>query len=419
MQKANTKTEHILASVKCSSFGALIIFIVLIIQGMSRGMIIKGVPDWLCPAVERGLVAVWNEIPDNAFTDREATLQIVASRLFTGYEVKVNPTPEVIFKSSQKKIITPKINLILPDLREFALEWFKNDINGIEDKILNLVKDLPQDAYTWADEALREQINLLVKKILPGWEFTQQIFISNASTNINILFRPETPVIIAVEPELHSRILPAMLRNYLESKIIPALNPLIGVPVKWADVHKDEIEIFSRDFLEDRNAVTNMKGNVKILFKAAAISSLEASVDSEKFLFNLWVATYAGINERYPEFGALFSYRPGFDFNPEIFSELDLKLNNFDTIFRLGINVEPVKNFRAGIGIQWGDGDYFFTAKYSTERLKNYYAWWRWYPDIKIHESAAGYQFDEHIAIELYYNSSDGNNFGLRGLWYL
>ena len=382
-------------------------------------MIIKGVPDWLYPAVEHGLVAVWNEIPDNPNTDREGTLQIVASRLFTGYDVKVNPAPEVIFKSSQSKIITPKINLILPDLREFALEWFKNDIKGLDSEILNLVKDLPQNAYTWADEALREQISILVKKDLPGWEFSQQIFISHENTVINILFRPETPVIIAVEPELHSRILPAMLRNDLQSKIIPALNPLIGIPVKWADVHKNEIEIFSRDFLEDRNAVTNMKGNVKISFKSAAISSLEASVDSEKFLFNLWVAAYAGIDERYPEFGALFSYRPGLEFNPEIFSELNLALNDFEALFRLGVNFEPVKNFRAGIGFQWGDSEYFLMAKYSTERLKNYYAWWRWYPDIKIHESAAGYQFDEHIAIELYFNNSDGNNFGLRGLWYL
>ena len=72
MPKARTKTGHISVLAKCFS-----LFLLLVNAERTSCMELQGLPEWLSPVAERGLSAVWNEIPDDEGTDREKTLEIV------------------------------------------------------------------------------------------------------------------------------------------------------------------------------------------------------------------------------------------------------------------------------------------------------------------------------------------------------
>ena len=293
---------------------------------------------------------MWSEIPNRQDIDREGTLAIVAARLFAGYDVKVQPKrdgPAIIFVASDE-IIKPEVKLNRPDLRGMALEWFSNDIAGVDDEIFALVENLPQSAFTWADEELRSKIGKIVENKLPGWDFSVQIYISQNSTLINISFRPSTNLILAIKPDLYSHTVPVMIRSYLEAKLIPAFSPLIGVPVQWAKTHKEEIETFANEFLEDRHSVENLRADVSVTFVADTVSSLEARVDSKDFMFQMWVAAFAGLEGRYPEVGAFFGFRPDVWLKPEIYIEAIFSLNDFDVISRVGGRFELVNNFWLG-----------------------------------------------------------------------
>ena len=212
---------------------------------------VSGIPSWLEGAVARSLNAVWQEIPDTPEIDRYATLELVASRLFAGYDVKVSPDgsePAVIF-SAHDEVIAPNVRIVMPELRGMSVSWFMDDTSGISEDVAAILDGVPQSALTWADDALRERLGLLISERLPGWEFTQQIYISRESTLITLSFRPSSHMVLAVNPSIYSTTIPAMFRSDLEAKLLPEFSSLIGIPVKWAEMHKHDIERHARKFL--------------------------------------------------------------------------------------------------------------------------------------------------------------------------
>ncbi len=417
MRRVKTRTKRISVSAKCSS----IVVFLLVYASCSHALTVSGLPSWLEGAVIRSLNAVWSEIPNTPDIDREGTLAVVASRLFAGYEVHVKAEregPAIFFVPHKDELIHADVKILSPDLRGISLKWFDDDTAGMSEEIAGIVDELPQSALTWADEALRERLKKIIDLRLPGWNFTQQIYISPNSTLINLSFRPGDSMILAVKPEIYSRTLPVMFRSYLESILIPALSPLIGVPVKWAERHKGEIETFAQDFLEDRHTVENMKAYVNIKFSPGKVSGLQANVDSENFFFQVWVSAYAGLNERYPEAGAFFGYSPNWSFHTEFYAELLFSLEDFGVTNRIGGRFELFNNFWAGIENQWPENKYFFRFQYIPVRIRRPYALWRYSPELEAHEAALGYVLDEHISIEIYYDNTGDNKIGVRGTWH-
>ena len=397
-----------------------LVAIICLCVSSCEAMTVTGLPEWLSSAAERSLVAVWNEIPDDAMTDREGTLELVASRLFAGYTVRVSARARVEVSFTQNEVSPkPEVHIILPELRGMALRWFSGDIAGMPEEVSRLAGEVPQRALTWADSALRERVGKIMRERLPGWDFTQQIYISQSSTSINLSFRPSSEMILAVRPVLYSRTIPVMFRSDLEAKMLPELSPLIGLPVKWTELHRQEVEEMARLYLEDRNTVDNLQAGVSVKFVPGKVSDIEARVDSRSIMFSMWVSAYAGLEGRYPEAGAFFGFRPIWrigDVNlaPEVYGEVIFELDDFGVKFRAGTRFELLENFWAGIEYEVLGGETFMRLDYTPLKVRRPYARWRFGLGNYYHELGLGYRFDEHISVELYY---DDGSLGLRGIW--
>lgn len=410
------RTVHISGLVKCSS----VILLIFLLTGKSSALSVRGIPEWLKPNVTRSLKAIWSEIPSDPAIDREGTLSLVAGRLFTGYSVDVKPELDVIFSSEAVRIF-PETRINPPELRGKAIEWFRSDTLGMSEDVSRIVSEVPQNALTWAEEPLRKRISEIVMERLPGWEVMPQIYISQSSTIITLSFRPSHEMILAVKPELISRTIPAMFRSDLEARLIPELSLLIGLPVKWADRHRSDIEEEARKFLEDRHAVENLQANVSVKFRADKVSGIEARADSKNIMFSIWVSAYAGIDGKYPEAGAFFGFRPlwrvndRYNFAPEIYTELIFELEDFGFTQRIGGRFEFLNNFWGGIEYEMPDDEFYVRFEYVPIKIRRPYARWRHSLSTGKQEGGIGYRIDEHISAEIYY---DGN-IGLRGKWNL
>ncbi len=419
MRKVMRRTGHISALARCFSVGVVLV-ILLALVSPSYALSVSGIPAWLDGAVSRSLNAVWQEIPDSPEIDRYATLELVAARLFAGYDVKVRPMRDepAIFFSTHEKILSPDVRILMPDLRGMSAVWFEGDTAGMSQDVAALLEGVPQSALTWADEALRERIGGIVSERLPGWEFSQQIYISQEATLITLTFRPSARMVLAVKPSIYSRTIPAMFRTDMEAKLIPEFSPLIGIPVKWAEKHRQDIETHAREFLEDRNTVDNLRADVSIKFRADTVSGIEANADSKDFMFQMWVAAYAGIEGRYPEAGVFFGFRP--DVNaPEIYTELIFSLDDFGVVSRIGGRYNIAGNLFAGLEMQWPESEYFLRLQYIPVKVRRLYWMWRWSPGLRAHEAALGYRIDEHVSLEIYYDSTGDDKVGIRGTWHL
>ena len=400
--------------------GAAALFLILS-AAPCPALTLSGLPEWLEPSVLRSLEAVWDEIPDAPGVDRIGTLSVVAARLFAGYRVVVSPGPAVSFERGG----TPhwSVRISLPELREPVLEWFGSDIRGLDGEIASLLAELPSEALSWADVALRHRIGEILERRLPGWDFSVQVALGGAEAVLTLSFRPRQPLVLAITPSLYSATMPVMFQSDLEAKLVPGLSPLIALPVEWVARHRDRVEALARKFLEDRNSVSNLRARVKVTFVPGPVSRMDALVDSDRLLFQVWVAAYAGIEGRYPEAGLFLGWNTahltGLDL--ELYGEAVMDLEDFGLTRRLGVRFRPLGDLRVGMEVEWPKERWFYRVLWDPHRVRRPYFWWRHAPGWG-HEASLGYRFNEHLSVEIHYSGigedrgEKKEKLGLRGV---
>ncbi len=388
--------------------------------GVAAAMTVQGVPDWLESHVLRGLKAVWQEIP--AGPARFETLVLVARRLFAGYRVAVLPEasgqdgdPRVVFTA--QTTIPWSVAPVQPELRAPVASWFARDGAGLDGEIGRLLDGLPVEALSWADSALHDQVDAIVKSRLPGWDFSLLVRLEEGRGVLQISFRPRQPLVLAVTPSIFSSTLPVMFQSDLSAKLISGLSPIIGLPVGWIDLHRQDVERLARNFLEDRNAVSNTRSRVEVAFVPDQVSKVDATVNSERLIFQIWLAAYAGIEGRYPEAGLLLGWNTrrltGIDL--ELYSETIMNLGDFGLTSRLGGRIPLWKNFQVGLEVEWPEQEIWYRAWWDSKRVRRLYAWWRYNPEYG-NNAALGYRLNEHISIEIHYDNRYEDKIGLRGI---
>ncbi len=396
--------------------------LLLVFSAPCSALSVSGLPEWLEPAVLRSLEAVWAEIPETPNVDREGTLGLVAHQLFAGYEIETarGNDGEPALRFFPQGETRWEVRVAQPDLREMAADWFSLDVQGLESEVAALLPALPGAALTWADGALKEALASLIRVRVPGWEFSVQIALGSGDGTLTLSFHPGPPLVLALNPTLSSRTIPVMFRSDLEARLIPGLSPLIGLPVAWVGHHRADVEKAARAFLEDRHTVENLRAEVDVTFLPGPVAGVDARVDSSRFLFQVWMAAYAGLEDRYPEAGIFFGWNTAHltGLNLELYAEGIIPLDNFEWTRRLGIRTMLFRNFWAGVEMEWPGDNGFYRVQWDSGRVRRPYLSWRWSPDIG-HEAALGYRVDGHISIEVYYDGTGSDKVGVRGLWSL
>jgi hypothetical protein len=395
----------------------------------AAAMTVQGVPEWLEPHVLRGLSAVWNEVPDGEERLRVETLSVVAQRLFPGYAVTVSmngtgvgyrerlPEPHVLFEAQNP--VKWRTSLVPPELRLPISSWFGQDVSNMSEEIAPLLEGLPVESLPWVDSALRDRIGELVQRRLPGWDFALLVRFE-AVNEIPVLqnsFRAKQPLVLAVTPSLFSSTLPVMFQSDLTAKLLSGLSPIIGLPVEWIAWHRADVELLAQDFLEDRNAVSNTRSKVEVAFVSDQVSKVDATVDSERFIFQIWLAGYAGIEGRYPEMGVLLGWntKQWTGIGVEFYNETIMDVGEFGLSDRLGLRFPLWRKFRVGVELEWPEQEVWYRAWWDSERVRRLYSWWRYSAEYG-HNAAIGYRINEHISIEVHYDARYDEKIGLRGI---
>jgi len=382
---------------------------------------VDGMPAWLEDHVTRGLLAVWNEIPQGQ--TRADTLALVARRLFSGYEVTVEQTgrgASVVFNALSQT----RWNVLIshPELRAPTDVWFARDTAGMADEISALLEGLPIGALSWADTALKRQVEDITERRLPGWSVSLLARIEagggeNDSASLQVTFHPRQPLVLAISPSIFSSTLPVMFQADLKARLIPEMSPIIGLPVDWVSMHRREVELLVMEFLEDRNAVSYTRSNVEISFVPGQVSRVDAAVNSERFTFQIWFAIYSGMKERHPEAGLLtgLNTRRWTGLDLEIYNEAIIDISQFELTNRLGLRFNVLNNLHAGVEMEWPAQEVWYRAWWTPARVRRPYAWWRYSPTFG-HNFALGYRINEHLSIEFHYDERYENKIGLRGI---
>ncbi|MDR3280406.1 MAG: hypothetical protein LBT23_07825 [Synergistaceae bacterium] len=383
---------------------------------------IEGMNDWLKESAERGLEAVYDHIPQTEpMSVKEGLLRVVADRLLLGYSVDsvtIGPKDAVAIKL--RLAATPPdwdVAISPPNLSPPVDGWFASDVDGMEAEIASLVKGVPMETLAWGDIDLRREIERMSAERIPGWRVALLArSASDGGTILDVSFTPEQPLALAVTTKINSSSIPAILHSRLRGDLIKSYAPVIGVPVPWLERHETDMQSLGRDVLSGEYLVEVAKADPKVNADAGVVSNVDVELESKRYSAWLWMAVYAGAEDRYPEVGLHLGRRvqPFSRLEMELYGELILRLDDWELEKRLGVRWSPLQSL--WVGGEWSDMDDIWWARVAVESwARRPYVWLRYSEEDDVN-AALGYRFNDYISIELHYDSRFDDEWNVRAL---
>ena len=387
---------------------------------------VDGLNDWLTTAAERSLNAVYEHIPPEETQGvKEQLLRVVANRLLQGYRVdEVRFGEDVTISLAVETTVNiPAWNVSLtpPNLSPPVDEWFSRDVAGFDDEIRLLMKDVPVEALLWGDTDLKLRIEEMCGERLPGWRVSLMVRTkeegARENVSLEVAFTPAQPLTLAVSPRISSSSIPVMLHSNLKEDLLKGFAPVIGIPVPWLDKHADDLVVLAKFILSEEYLVEKAKADADIGVRTGSVSQLDIDLESRRYSAWVWMAVYAGSEERYPEAGLHFGRRiqPFSGWEMELYTELIMPLNDWDLETRLGMGWSLYRDL--WLGGEWSsDGDIWWARAMIEPRLnRRPYAWVRYSEDGDTN-AALGLRITDYLSIEVHYDSRDDDPWNVRAL---
>lgn len=379
----------------------------------------EGLKDWQKELAVQTLTAVAESIPQSGSPAYKAEiLQTVARRLFAGYRVSVvshgRGSAVVQFDSAGEELFW-RVDVAVPSLRDMPLDWFREDIKGLAGEISTLLQGVPLESLSWSDRALQEKINALAGERLPGWTPEMLVTRGDAEAVLSVSFVPQMPMILAVNPTFTSTSLPTLLYGEFREDLQGHFAPLVGLPVKWASKHSDDLSRWAEGYINDQMIVRRLNSSAEANFQASQISNMNVRIDSRNYTVAAWATIYAGTSEKSAELGVHLGRKV------EIFRNLDMEayaegilgLRDWDIDGRFGLRWRPmVRNL--WLGGEWDTEDEMWWGKLSLDaELHKPYAWIRLRED-GVFNGALGWRATEYISFEVEYDERDEDRWSLK-----
>ncbi|KUK99722.1 MAG: Uncharacterized protein XE12_1577, partial [Synergistales bacterium 54_9] len=375
------------------------------------GVTVSGVPGWLEAPVKRSLEAVWKEVVQRSSPGRERVVELVAKRLFPGLDIsEIRGFGEdlfVYFDTRESERLSWNVVVKKPELPGFLERPFLEDASGLETAATEMLDSLPLEVFRWAGEDFQAGIGKVIAESLPGWKPSYVFSSDEGKSVLEMAFTPQEPVVIAFSPRLSSRTLPLALQSKLHEETLEVTSQLIGLPADWVARHKNRIEDYVADSLEERWAARELKGRVEVNIRPDRIAPVDVQVESSMYTLQAWLGVYAGSDERHPEAGihAGRIIQPFSGWEIEAYGEFIIKVNDGDVDPRAGLRWKFDQDIWIGVERSFEDDEYWGRIWFD-EILPKIYAWGRFREDGES-EAGLGWMLGEHLSWELYYDSRD------------
>jgi hypothetical protein len=382
---------------------------------------VEGLDGWLSESARRSMAAVYDHIPrSEPPAVKEELMRVVAERLLLGYSAE-----SVVF-TGVDAVVTMKVSSPVPDWRVEIVPpnlsppvdaWFAADIAGLDEEILPLIRNAPLEMLSWGDLDLKREIENFSGRRIPGWRV---LLLARAKADggvaLNVSFSPEQPLTLAVTTKINSASIPAVLHSNLKDDLMKGFAPVIGIPVPWLELHKDDLAELGRSVLKGEELVRFSKADPVVAAQPGVVAGVDVELESRRYSASFWASIYAGAEERYPEAGIHLGRRiqllPHWDM--EMYWEGILRLDDWGLENRLGLRWPVWRNI--WMGGEWSDMDDQWWGRVDFESwARRPYAWLR-YSEAHEMGAALGYHINDYISIELNYDSRYEDEVNVRAL---
>ena len=377
-------------------------------------------PEWLNRSVYGSMNAVWRELMGSRVSRQTAleALALVASRLFSGFSVRLNADGIVVVTPERRCLWT--VELFEPEgaerLPDECRSWLKDDFSALRPLISELLVSVPPEALQWNSDSFKTQIDSLLSRCFPGWRAALRVMTDESGARLELHFYPKTPLLLAFSVETLSQTIPQLLADTMSERSLEYLSPLIGFPLSWLTFHKKQMldwlgtQQLSSKWFEALNVTAESTISLR------SVAKVTTRFESAVYSLRGWVSAHAGNDSRLQagvhlgRFFTLFTKTPA-----EVYVEAILGLEHWKLDGRLGFAFSPFKYVWAGVeGSTEDEAKLWYRLRFDIGR-SGYYGWLR-YSEHSDLESAIGYRLNRYISLELYYESKNKDRFSVRAL---
>ena len=405
-------------------FPLLIVFILFFgmrAEGALRPLPLRcEAPQWLNNSIHGSMSAVWRELMGSRVEYRASVeaLALVASRLFTGFSVRLAENGVVFLKP--EKVFHWSVSLVPPDgmnrLPDECQNWLSEDLERVRPRALNLLEGVPPEALRWSADSFKAQVDSLVEELMPGWRTSIRVQLAGTNAELEMSFYPQPPLMLALSLETLSSTVPQLLADKMSDKTLEYLSPLTGFPVSWLKHHQKQLLSWLSSKQLENNWLYALRAKAENTINLKTVTKVTSQIDSTKYSLRGWVAVHAGSDARLQagiHLGHFFSLARSVP--AEVYAEMVLGLKDWHVDGRLGLRFSPVRNVWLGVEGSTEEESKMWYRLHAELPRSGFYGWLRYSKDHDL-ESAVGYHMNRYISLELYYESKHKDRFSLRAL---
>lgn len=218
----------------------------------------------------------------------EKIIHEVFDKVLVGYTVqRVHLSAD--YKSQLEIELTPWQDAIQEVNLEIAVEGMpplieklaRRDMDGINQVFDDTLKGLPLGAVDWSNGVLKRNVNSFMAEHLP--EFRADFDVeADTATHVKMTVYPLLPVVRTMELRMRSDTVPNFTLLTLRNKLQTEANQLIGVPVAFVDRHRDELEKYYADMLDNTDGFRYFRMHTEVTLGNSSAMSLMSRSNAEK-----------------------------------------------------------------------------------------------------------------------------------------
>jgi hypothetical protein len=272
----------------------------------------------------------------------EATIRQVFDRVLYGYEladIRIVPDQQTAIYLRivpwGDTVQTVKLQIEAENISQEDLVLIRQDLEGIDRNIAQVLVGLPIDAFAWADSVSKAMIRETINERLP--EFRADIDYTPARhLKVHIRLQPQGLTIKTTEVSLRSESMPKLLLLSIGISAETFAEKLNGLPAAFVQRHKKVYEERLQQVLDKDTSVKKYKLDIQTNYTLGEKTMVEVKAETTRYKINMEGVLDLGRNE---DHNTIVRNHVGYYAKPdiELFLDTDFYPNTVSWHFHPGI----------------------------------------------------------------------------------
>jgi hypothetical protein len=223
----------------------------------------------------------------------EATIRQVFDRVLYGYEladIRIVPDQQtaiyLLIVPWGDTVQTVRVQIEAENISEEAQVLIRQDLEGIDRNIAQVLVGLPIDAFAWADSVSRAMIREMISERLP--EFRADIDYAPARHSVvHIRLQPQGLTIKTTEVSLRSESMPKLLLLPIAGSAEAFAEKLNGLPVVFVQRHKKVYEERLQQVLGKNTIVKKYNLDTQTNYTFGEKTTVGVKAEANRYKINL------------------------------------------------------------------------------------------------------------------------------------